>query len=695
MKNSNKGISMPLHKRFKKADALMPLCYLLLAVGVTTLSGCGSDPSSDTVLESNPDTTPETTPEPQPETTPVDATIGYQNEAWFALSAQACVGDDEHLQINNGQQLVDLSSKQFSCTRTDSDEQLRYNIVWTGSDLDHDGQNDSISFDLIVEGFTGSTYSYSETADASSMTALGTASAVTDVADITDLDAVAMSVWGVDSSDEIDGVAAGQTLRFSIENIDVSVSGYTGQFNGFTFADLVETNGGRDHSYIIGEGESLASGIFSTPTSSINITPNSNQLVITGAGDYYSERVWGITKLQFSLSITDPTLETVWDATDYSRYGVGATYSDIYPAEEVARQALFPKFSWDSVPRWLAVRNANAYSDEQISLIANNYQLVMLEKANQAGLETVDAGIKETAARLKAVNPDIKTIFYWNTQVHYTGYSSDAEYEENASEWSTLNDNGSIYLFKDIYYWHDESVKGMRDWWVNFPVEVASDANIDGVFLDKMPEAAVDTLFVDGEPVSDYINMINTLWESMPQDKLLMGNALRGERDNGSRAVMEILDGSYLERWDYAYDFELPAQTTADAISLSMQLMREALAQGKFINFQTGSYSGEEGLDSYEDKLAYMQDNIDFPLAIFLIIAEENAFFSYQGSVNAIESAQEVWDCSDLEELTRPLGAPLGDPTKDGYIYTRSYQYVDVWVDVESKEAKLTWRDAE
>ncbi|KAA1160580.1 hypothetical protein EU508_08980 [Pseudoalteromonas fuliginea] len=614
----------------------------------------------------------------------------YQTEAWFSFSAQACHGGDgQALKINNGSIIANQSTSELSCSITRIDHTLVYSIQWAGDDFDHDGINDTLSFDVNVEGFSGSTFTNSSTNGETSITRLGTSD---EVNVWINPDNTEQSVWDI-ANDSSEGQGEGQSLRVTISNLEVKVDDYQAHFNGFYYVRLLETNGGYAHQHILGKGTGLNTQSFNTPTSDIHFD-TVDEFVITGAGDAFDSRSWGVAEMQFSLSINNPTSTPVWEASDLSLHGTGPTYSEVYPAEKKSRQALFPNFSWDTVPRWLAVRNHAPYTDEQIASIADHYQLVMLEKANKAGFNSVDEGIKDTAARLKQLNPNIKTLFYWNTQIHYTGYSSDNNYEENKLSWSKLLENSELYLFKDLYYWYDENNKELRDWWVNFPVEVASDDNIDGVFIDKMPKAAVDTLFVNKEPVSDYVRMISQLWESLPEDKILIGNNLRGERHNASRAFMEILDGSYLERWDYTLDYDFPSQTTADAISLSMQLMREALAQGKIINFQTTPDTDEPVPDTYEEKQKYMAKHVDFPLAIFLIIAEENAFFSYQLGVNATPSAENIWDTSYIPEFNRPLGAPLGAPVKNNYIFTRSYEYVDVWVDVKSQKAVLTWRNA-
>jgi len=619
----------------------------------------------------------------------------YQSEAWLGFSADACNTNNEAAYINNGSQVNSLESEDFNCTLYNYGTDLVYAVTWSGDDFDRDGINDTLSFDIKVEAFDGTTFSYSETTGESSVTELGSATSLyvsVDDNDTTD-DSDDISYWDI-ADDSIDGIAEGQTLRFTIENIEVSATDYSAEFNGFDIIHVLETNGGNTHNHIRGFGTDLDSGSFSTETDEFSFTAT-DEFIITGGSNAYDNRVWSISEIQFSFSVNNPDSLTYYDDYDFTIHKTGPDMTEVYPAEESDRQALFPEFSWDTVPRWLAVRNANEYSDEDIETIASHYQLVMLEKANKAGFDTVDEGIKDTAARLKAINPDITTMFYWNSVIHYTGYSNDDEYSNNAEAWSVLNEDGSIYMFKDLYYTYNSEIEALRDWWIELPIEVANDDNIDGVFIDKMPGAALDEIFINDEPATNYVNMINMLWEGLPDDKLLMGNNLRNERNNASRSMMEILDGSYLERWHMTNnDFATPSQNTADAIAVSIQLMREAAAQGKFINFQTSpeNFTDDEMPDSYEDKLIYMEEHVNFPLAVYLIAAEENVFFSYQDGVNAADD-DSVWDTSYMDVFNRSLGEPLGSPVRDGYIYTRSFEYVDVWVNLETFEAELTWRD--
>ena len=129
--------------------------------------------------------------------------ISSAESFWFALKAgagsESALADD--LIVNNGHAITNLNAGEMTCTRTNAGDGLIYSISWEGDDFDGDGTNDTLSFELRVEGFDGSTYTYSTNAFESSMTALGATS------DVTSID----NTWGVGGDYDVD---AGQSLRF-------------------------------------------------------------------------------------------------------------------------------------------------------------------------------------------------------------------------------------------------------------------------------------------------------------------------------------------------------------------------------------------------------------------------------------------------------------------------------------------------
>jgi hypothetical protein len=168
---------------------------------------------------------------------------------------------------------------------------------------------------------------------------------------------------------------------------------------------------------------------------------------------------------------------------------------------------------------------------------------------------------------------------------------------------------------------------------------------------------------------------------------------------------LDYLDGSYLERWTIGSG----KLSDADAIASGIELMREALKKGKIIMLtatpsgatvdedetpKAKSAKGKEKMEAMpgSGRLDFMRKNLAFPLAVFLVCAEKHAYFSYHSGVDANPKSTDIWDNNLMPELKRPLGKPLSDPVKNGYEYTRSFEHVDVWVNVKTREAKLNWK---
>jgi len=89
----------------------------------------------------------------------------------------------------------------------------------------------------------------------------------------------------------------------------------------------------------------------------------------------------------------------------------------------------------------------------------------------------------------------------------------------------------------------------------------------------------------------------------------------------------------------------------------------------------------------YETLLARARENITFPLACFLIAAQKHSYFCYTWGYRENHGSLDWY-----EEFDKPLGAPKRDAIKNGWIYTRSFEYAAVWVDLESKTATIKWK---
>ncbi|MBO1254281.1 hypothetical protein J3L16_01125 [Alteromonas sp. 5E99-2] len=608
------------------------------------------------------------------------ACLAQNTKLWVTAKANAGSTSqlESDLEITNGTQVHNISSSNVSITSVNSGNTQTYQIA-IEDDYDDNGVLDQVTFDLVVKAYEGSIFSYSEEENASSMSGLGAESDV----------ALGNNTWGVNSQEDISDIDEGETIVFTVENLSFSnlADKFELEFGGFNLFGVYETNGGHSHKIVKGQGEGLTS--YTTNFSIDYSVEDEQEIVLTGAGSTVLAdiREWAVSSIRFSILINDTESGGFNDLSDYSLFSNASNFGKTYPAQ--TKNVPKSNFCWDNVPRWLAVRNSEPMTDDEIEDIASHYQIVLLEKSNNQGFTYVDDGMVSFATRLKEKEPSITTLFYWNSEINYDGYRANENYIPN--EWSDLDDNGIPILFKDLYFTYNYEVEALRDWWIQAPVTAMSYDVLDGVFVDKVVNGAFKDVFPNGEPANNYVRMLEDLYNAIPEGKKVIGNIIRTERTNSNRGLMEVADGSYLERWS----FPGTALNEAEATAISIQAMREALSKGKEIHFQTSPHDtgGDAEPDDFEGKVQYAKDNVSYPLAVFLIVAEEGAFFSYQASVNAKSSAQEAWNTSFIDEFSYRLGAPLGSPTKDKFIYQRSYENVDVWVDLTTKEARLDWKD--
>ncbi|MFC2091070.1 putative glycoside hydrolase [Bacteroidota bacterium] len=178
----------------------------------------------------------------------------------------------------------------------------------------------------------------------------------------------------------------------------------------------------------------------------------------------------------------------VWDVSDYSEYKTANQYLEAYPDQEDFSN--YPVFSWDKAARWAILRSANGFDSVDIRGLAQNYQLVAFEKSNPQGLSSVEAGTIRASERLKAVNPNMKTVFYFNTVVAYGGYETNDEYLANAWDWSQhttgVDGQDTFKVIRGFLNMYDSNVPELRKWWVQTVNNVVSDPAVDGVFIDKV-----------------------------------------------------------------------------------------------------------------------------------------------------------------------------------------------------------------
>jgi len=96
---------------------------------------------------------------------------------------------------------------------------------------------------------------------------------------------------------------------------------------------------------------------------------------------------------------------------------------------------------------------------------------------------------------------------------------------------------------------------------------------------------------------------------------------------------------------------------------------------------------GEPREIPYDELLQRARDSIPFPHACFLVAAQPHSYFCYSWGYRDMHGSLDWYP-----EFDKPLGEPEAQAVRDGWSYTRRFEHCDVWVDLESKEARITWK---
>jgi hypothetical protein len=381
----------------------------------------------------------------------------------------------------------------------------------------------------------------------------------------------------------------------------------------------------------------------------------------------------------------------------------GVVASAAEPAQH--HEERFPDFSWDTIPLYMHIRKATAFTDKELDYLAS-YPLVTLEKTT--GLHSsgsTDEGTLVAAKAIKERNPRTKVLFYRNVLVHYGGYSFDDRLER-ITEPFLVDKRGNTRLVRNTTEAYDLSNPQVVEWWVDTALSVCRHEAIDGLFLDGNIKALTSYLarqLPQGKKeavAAGYWDMIERTRKGIPPQDLLIANMIRASYfpDAGLR-YMKSFDGSYIE----GFDVVVGQMTEAELVAKGIAAVQQAARDGKIIAMTLGL--GDSAADATKiddtrgrvDKPEAMEERVNYLISLFLVCAERYSYLSihdgYSADVRRGECQSKVW-LKRFPQYDKPLGPPLGPATREGFVYTRRFEHVDVMVDLETKKARLDWRNS-
>jgi hypothetical protein len=357
-----------------------------------------------------------------------------------------------------------------------------------------------------------------------------------------------------------------------------------------------------------------------------------------------------------------------------------------------------PKFSWDTVPVYAHFGATGGMSDTEIEFIANHYHFITLEKAHGASLHN---GMTEPqtfadVARIKKINPDAQVLFYWNLLLDYTTYQMSKVRPSNEN-WFIHNLDGDLHLKgKTKLKYYDLSNKDFQRWWVSSAAKALKEGNMDGVFIDALPQIGLspeDRIKEWGKEkyteVEQGINQTLSLLKStIGADKTVIYNGIRSIPNgwsHGGSKYLEHTSGTIIEH------FNVFKSQESEQIAADLHGMIAAGKAGKIVILK--AWPGFTWLDydmiklPKKERQQIAKDNIIFPLAAFLIAASENSYFNYTWGYRSHHGAYDWYP-----EFDQKLGEPLGDAIQEGYEYKRDFKHASVYLNIESKKAKINWK---
>ncbi|MDF7801642.1 putative glycoside hydrolase [Pontiellaceae bacterium B1224] len=352
-------------------------------------------------------------------------------------------------------------------------------------------------------------------------------------------------------------------------------------------------------------------------------------------------------------------------------------------------QRFYPEFSWDTTPRYFMFGDKNRLlTPEQVEFIAAQTDFICIEKSH--GLKSLGAaelGAKHEAAAFKKVNPDMKVLFYFNAAYAwpYTSYNkgfTKENVEENPKLKRALVTNPKTGELADRYgaLCYDVLNPDFRRWWVNTVAKGVEEAGCDGAFIDQM-HGNVEFRKDKKEEIEQAMGeMMKALKYKLGRDKILLANNAYG---NGAPTVYPVSDAIMFE--NYAR-----VKSSKESLLAEWGHMLQQAQDGKISVFRLGVEGTWRG-HMQPNMPELSQEKAEFALACYLIGAQPYSYFLYSWGWKLATGP-----LVEYPEFKKPLGPPKGAykrTTPDGWEFTREFEHASVWVNTETREAKITWEE--
>jgi hypothetical protein len=372
----------------------------------------------------------------------------------------------------------------------------------------------------------------------------------------------------------------------------------------------------------------------------------------------------------------------------------------------VGRAADEPRFafSWDRVPLFAHLGKLDGpFTDEEIDFLATKHSIVVLEKSMEMRLHpgnpVAEAAIERAAARLKERNPKTIVLGYWNLFIAYPFFNASKGFFQNKETWGLKNLDGTQYLKRGRQACYDLSNPELREWWMNSAVSLVGEGKkLDGIFIDAIQPATHSAALKELGPdkvagMNDgVLEIFSNLRLQLPAGTVIAYNGAGARfskwEDRGLRFAKDA-DIVMMEHFIGCSTRDAETgMSPASKIQDDWRTIDSAVAQGKTLLVKawpkTKSCLDRPGGITE----ARAREELEFPLACFLLAAGPNCFFLYNWGYTNNDGQYIRYD-----EYDKPLGPPKGPryEAQDGS-WERDFEHAHVWANPDTNEARITWR---
>lgn len=257
--------------------------------------------------------------------------------------------------------------------------------------------------------------------------------------------------------------------------------------------------------------------------------------------------------------------------------------------------AQLPDFSWDTVPRYMHVRKATAFTPEEAEYLAT-FPLITFEKTTGAReFGGTEAGTVQAAKAVKAINPRTKILYYRNILVHYSSYAANAQLASISNAF-LADKKGNQKLVRKTVKAYDLSNPAVQSWWLTHAKQACKSEYIDGIFVDGNIKALEPSYLLrhvgkakKQAVTKGYHRMMKQLRADAGSESLVLANIIRARFDDAGLEYIEPFDGSYTEGFEHA----VKGMSREDYMAKGIAAIQSAARSGKIIAFTMtkGSYT--------------------------------------------------------------------------------------------------------